>query len=200
MKNRGSKVKLSRSLGIPLTRKAARIMENRPNPPGQHGQQKNRGRGSDYKHQLLEKQRLRHQYNISERQMRNYFRKAERSKTNTGEALIQLLERRLDATVLRGGLAVTIYAARQYIAHGHILVNGKKVDIPSYQVKIGDVITVKEKSRSLPCFIDAMTYRYPNNYTELNRETATVRVIRYPEREETPIICEVTQVIEYYSK
>jgi small subunit ribosomal protein S4 len=199
MKYRGPKVKLSRSLGIPLTLKAARIMENRPNPPGQHGHQKRRT-GSDYKQQLLEKQRLRFQYNISERQMRNYFRKAERSRLNTGEALIQLLERRLDATVLRGGLAKTIYAARQYVAHGHILVNGRKVDIASYQVKIGDVISVKEKSRNLPCFIDAMTYRFPNNYTELNRETASVRMLRYPSREETPVICDITQVIEYYSK
>lgn len=199
MKYRGPKVKLSRSLGIPLTRKAARIMENRPNPPGQHGHQKRRT-GSDYKQQLLEKQRLRFQYNISERQMRNYFKKAERSRTNTGGALIQLLERRLDAAVLRGGLAVTIYAARQYVAHGHILVNGKKLDIASYQVKAGDVISVKEKSRDLPCFIDAMTYRFPNKYTELNRETASVRVLRYPSSEEAPVICEIAQVIEYYSK
>jgi small subunit ribosomal protein S4 len=200
MKFTGPKVKLSRALGIALTLKAARYMEKRPYPPGQHGQQKQRNKGSDYKRQLFEKQRLRFQYNISERQMRNYFHKAERAKLNTGEALILLLERRLDAMVLRGGLAKTIYAARQYVAHGHILVNGRKVDIPSYQVKVGDVIQVKEKSRSLPCIIEAMQYRFPNKYTELNRETATIKVVRYPEREEVPVICEVTQVIEYYSK
>src|SRR5919109_3077612 len=115
MKYTGPKVKLSRSLGIALTPKAAKYMERRPYPPGQHGAQKKHRRGSDYKQQLLEKQRLRFQYNITERQMRNYFHKAERSRLNTGDALIQLLERRLDATVLHGGLAKTIYAARQYV-------------------------------------------------------------------------------------
>lgn len=200
MKFTGPKVKLSRALGIPLTHKAARYMEKRPYPPGQHGPQKQRTKGSDYRQQLLEKQRLRFQYNISERQMRNYFQKAERSRLNTGEALVQLLERRLDAMVLRGGLAKTIYAARQYVAHGHVTVNGKKVNIPSYQVKVGDVIQVKEKSRVLLCFQDAMTYRYPNSYTELDRVQLTVKVLRLPSRDEVPVICEVTQVIEFYSK
>src|ERR687898_453962 len=123
---RGPKLKLSRQLGIAITPKAAKVMENRPNPPGQHGATPRR-KISGYKKQLIEKQRLRAQYNISERQMENSFAEATRQSGNTGVRLLQLLEMRLDAVVLRGGFVRTIYAARQAVKPGHIQGKGKKV-------------------------------------------------------------------------
>ncbi|HEV7365406.1 MAG TPA: 30S ribosomal protein S4, partial [Gemmatimonadales bacterium] len=134
MNRRGPKVKLARQLGIPLTPKAQRVMERRPNPPGQHGASPRR-KISGYKKQLIEKQRLRAQYNLSERQMSNAFAEAIRQPGNTGVRLLQFLEFRLDAIVLRAGFVRTIYAARQAVTHGHLQVNGKKVDRPSYRLK-----------------------------------------------------------------
>jgi small subunit ribosomal protein S4 len=158
MNHKGPKVKLSRSLGIPLTPKAARIMERRSYPPGDHGRSRQFRNKSEsaYKEQLLEKQRLRAQYNVSEKQMRIYFAKARQRSGLTSVNLIQLLESRLDAVVLHGGLAITIYAARQYVSHGHIQVNGRKVNIPSYQLKPGDEVSVRRRSRHLDCFKDDM--------------------------------------------
>lgn len=201
MKYTGPKVKLSRSLGIPLTPKAAAAMERRPYGPGQHGREQQRRRQiSDYKRQLLEKQRLRAQYNIHERQMRNYFRKALRRPGNTADTLVQLLESRLDALVARGGLARTIYAARQYVSHGHILVNGERVSVPAYQVKPGDVISVKEKSRTMPAFVEAVESSSPPAYLQLSEDDMSVKLLHAPMGEEVPIICDISQVIEFYSR
>ena len=130
MNMRGPKIRLSRQLGIALTPKAARALERRKNPPGQHGGTKDRLKGSDYKRHLMEKQCLRAQYNIEEKQMRNYVRVAMQRRGNPVDSLIQLLETRLDAIVYRAGLARTIYSAQHFISHGHILVNGKRVNIP----------------------------------------------------------------------
>src|SRR5829696_7914092 len=148
---RGPKVKIARALGLALTPKAGRIMERRPNPPGQHGAAQRR-KVSDYKKQLLEKQRLRAQYNISERQLRNAFVEAGRQPGNTGIRLLQLLEMRLDATVLRAGFVRTIYAARQAVTHGHVQVNGRKVDRPSRRLRPGDVVALSERSKDLAAF------------------------------------------------
>ncbi len=198
----GSKVKLSRSLGIPLTPKAAKYMEKRPYGPGEHGPPhlSRRTKMSPYKQQLLEKQRLRSQYNIHERQMVNYYKKAARRVGNTGDNLIALLETRLDALVLRGGLAPSIYAARQYVNHGHIDVNGKRVDIPSCAVKEGDVISVREKSRKMVGF-QAVPYgsNHPE-YISFDKASLSVKFIRTPERDEVPVVCEVPLVVEFYSK
>lgn len=201
MKFTGPKVKLSRSLGIALTPKAARYMEKRPYPPGQHGPGKKAERKSVYGKQLIEKQRLRFQYNISERQMRNYFRKASRKKGNINDILIQLLETRLDAFVYRTGFARTIYAARQYVNHGHVLVNGKRVDIPSYQLKVGDVVTVREDVWQKPHFQGAMEMS-PSSVGYIDRDfpNRASHLAMLPVREDIPVICDVTQVIEYYSK
>jgi small subunit ribosomal protein S4 len=176
-------------------------MERRPNPPGQHG----RGTGrpsaeSDYKRQLTEKQRLKAQYNIHERQMRNYFRQAQGRAGNTIDTLSQLLERRLDAIVHRGGLAPTIYAARQYVTHGHVLVNGKRVSVPGYRVAVGDVVQIKEGSRHLAGLQEALDSASPPPYLTLNAEEASVRVDHLPLRAEIPVICEFDQVIEFYSR
>lgn len=202
MKFTGPKVKLSRKLGIALTPKAAKYMEKRPYPPGQHGPAKGtRPPKSEYGKQLLEKQRLRFQYNVSERQMRNYFRKALRSKGRTGEVMIQLLETRLDSVVLRAGFARTIYAARQYVNHGHIEVNGLRVDIPSYRLKAGDIVSIREKSRQLAPILSAMADVPPAlKYVERDWKNMQATFVYTPSREEIPVICEVDKIVEFYSK
>jgi small subunit ribosomal protein S4 len=202
MKFNGPKVKLSRKLGIALTPKAVKYMEKRPYPPGQHGAAKrSRTPKSEYGRQLLEKQRLRFQYNISERQMRNYFQKALRNKGRTGEVLVQLLESRLDAIVLRAGFARTIFAARQYVNHGHFEVNGERVDIPSYRLKPGDVISVKAKSRRLTPILEAMTTVTPAlSYVERDWINMQATFVYIPTRDEVPVICEIDKVVEFYSK
>lgn len=202
MKFKGPKVKLSRKLGIALTPKAVKYMEKRPYPPGQHGPAKaKRPPKSEYGKQLLEKQRLRFQYNVSERQMRNYFLKALRNQGRTGEVLVQLLEMRLDSIVLRAGFARTIYAARQFVNHGHIEVNGLRVDIPSFRVKIGDVVSVREKSRNLAPILEAMgTASGSVKYVERDWKTMSSKVVYLPSRDEIPVICEVEKIVEFYSK
>ena len=202
MKFTGPKVKLSRRLGVPLTDKAARIMEKRPYPPGQHGpaKQYRRGRQSAYERQLLEKQRMRSQYNIHERQMRNYYKKALRMDGNSGENLVQLLESRLDAIVFRAGLAPTIYAARQYVSHCHIHVNGRRVNIASYHVSVGDQVSVRPKSQRLPIFQGIIENAFPPEYISLDKGTMSFSLVYLPRRTEVPIVCEVAQVIEFYSR
>jgi len=148
----GPKVKLSRKLGLVLTPKAGKISGKKPYPPGQHGATKRRAKQSDYGKQLLEKQRLRLQYNITEKQMSNTYARAAKLTGNTADLLVQLLEVRLDALLFRSGLARSLYASRQYIVHGHVLVNGKRVTVPSYRMKVNDKFEIKEKSRKLECF------------------------------------------------
>jgi small subunit ribosomal protein S4 len=196
----GPKVRLSRKLGIALTAKAGKIMERKPNAPGQHGPAKRRAKISDYGKQLFEKQRLRLQYNVHERQLSRYVDKAQRAVGNTGEILVQQLETRLDSVVFRAGLARSMYAARQYVNHGHLEVNGKHVDIPSYQVKVNDTIVVRERSKKLPCFQEAIRTSAPPAYLEVAKSTLTVKLLYVPPREEVPIICEVPLVVEYYSR
>lgn len=196
----GAKVRLSRKLGIALTAKARKFMDRKPYAPGQHGPSKRRAKVSDYGKQLLEKQRLRLQYNVHERQMRKYYDKANRKVGNTGEILIQLLESRLDAVVFRSGFARSMYASRQYVTHGHVLVNGKRVNIPSYQVKVNDVIEVKEKSRKLPCFQEALRTSAPPAYLEVAKASMTAKYLYVPQREEVPVVCDIPLVVEFYSR
>jgi small subunit ribosomal protein S4 len=196
---RGPKVKIARALGIALTPKAVRVMERRPNPPGQHGASPRR-KVSDYKKQLLEKQRLRAQYNVSERQLRNAFAEASRKSGNTGVRLLQLLELRLDAVVLRAGFVRTIYAARQAVTHGHFLVNGQRVDRPSRRLEPGDVVSLAPRSRDLALFGGPLENARPPAYLQLDREKRTVRVGELPEREQIPVQCEASLIVEYYSR
>lgn len=203
MKFNGPKVKMSRSLGVALTPKAHKYMEKRPYPPGMHGEAKGKRRQkSVYGTQLLEKQRLRFQYNISERQMRNYFRKAAQKRGKTGEILVQQLETRLDAIILRSGLARTIYAARQFVGHGHIEVNDKRVDIPSFQVKVGDVVSIKENSRKNVHIVDAVDFSPPPpSYIERQCPGGfEAKLLRIPAREEIPVIADENMIVEFYSK
>lgn len=203
MKYTGPKVKLSRAAGVPLTPKALKYMERKPYRPGQHGPNQRFGRStpSDFKRQLMEKQKLRLQYNIHERQLLNYYKKAIRQPGNTGDNLLRLLESRLDALVLRGGLARSIYAARQYVSHKHITVNGQRVNIPSYQVQPGDVISVREKSRKVPVFTEALeSAAAAPDYLEVTPDSFSIKFVRLPEADEIPIICEVPLVVEFYSR
>ena len=200
MNYNGPKVKLSRKLGIQLTPKAQKITAKKPYPPGQHGAGKRRGKQSDYGKQLMEKQRLRMQFNVSESQMRNYYKKATRITGNTADILVRLLETRLDAVVMRAGFARTIYASRQFVNHGHVIVNGRKVDVASYQVKPGDVIAIKEKSRKMEAFQDAVRTSAAPEYLEVNKADFSAKLINNPSREDIPVICELALVVEYYSR
>ncbi|MGO9021137.1 MAG: 30S ribosomal protein S4 [Syntrophobacteraceae bacterium] len=203
MNTRGAKIRLSRQLGIAVTPKSAKALERRPHPPGQHGGTKDRLKGSDYKRHLIEKQRLRTQYNIDEKQMRNFVRMAMQRPGNPVDSLVQLLEMRLDAIVYRAGLARTIYAAQQFISHGHILVNGKRVDIPSQRLAVNDLVTVKEESRKLVPFLETaaeMVARVTVPYIDRSREHMSAKLVYVPKLSEVPMLCEMSMVIEFYSR
>ena len=151
MNNSRPKVRISRAIGLPLTPKCVKYFERRPFPPGMHGRA--RKKASDFSVRLLEKQRLRHQYDVSEKQLRAAFAEAVRQPGKTGENLVSLLERRLDAVVLRSGLARTIYQARQMVVHRHITVDMGLVDRPSYRLRPGQVVHVRPRSHAKPPFV-----------------------------------------------
>lgn len=199
-----SKVKLSRSLGIVLTPKAAKYFERRPYPPGVHGRTRRRGQ-SEYAIRLLEKQRLRAQYGISEAQLKIAFDHAKKQSGRVDDVLIGLLESRLDAVVARSGFARTTAQARQLVVHRHIGVNGSRVDKPSFQVKLGDVVHVLPKSRGLDVFRIAADGGHAEviakvpDYLDVNLEQLTTRFTRPPVRSEIPIQCELPLVVEFYA-
>ncbi|MFH0245221.1 30S ribosomal protein S4 [Streptomyces sp. HK10] len=197
------KVKKSRALGIALTPKAVKYFEQRPYPPGEHG--RGRKQNSDYKVRLLEKQRLRAQYDISERQMARAYDRARKTEGKTGEALVVELERRLDALVLRSGIARTVYQARQMVVHGHIEVNGRKVDKPSFRVRPDDVVSVRERSRAKHPFLVAREGGYAPDgetprYLQVNLQALAFRLDRDPNRKEIPVVCDEQLVVEYYAR
>lgn len=191
----------SRALGIPLTPKAARALQRRPHRPGQHGRRPRKA--SDYQLQLLEKQRLREQYGIRESQLRSALVRATRRPEPTGEALLILLETRLAPLVLRAGFARTIRQARQAVSHGHILVDGARVDRPSYQVRPGQVIEVAEGSRHLTPFVIAAAGEHAEThppYLDVDLPNLRARLVRLPRRSEIPVICDEQLVVEYYAR
>jgi small subunit ribosomal protein S4 len=198
------KVRLSRALGIPLTPKAARYLEKRPYAPGEHGRTKRKA-DSDYAVRLREKQRLREQYGIREKQLRIVFNEARRQPGLTGENLVELLEMRLDALVLRAGFARTTAQARQFVVHRHILVDGKIVDRPSFRVKPGQLIHVKERSESTEPFQVAAAGGHVDvlpktpGYLEVELDKLHARLLRRPKRAEVPVTAEVQLVVEYYA-
>jgi small subunit ribosomal protein S4 len=185
-----------------LTRKCVKYFERRPFPPGVHG--RSRRKTSDYQVRLLEKQRLRHQYNISESQMRRAFDDAVRSAGKTGDLMVALLERRLDAVVHRAGLARSIYQARQLVAHGHFTVDGHKVDRPSYRLRPGQVVRVRERSRSSQPFQIAATGAHLDGptapYLSTDLEQLHTTLLREPARAEVPVVCDEQLVVEFYSR
>jgi len=156
---------------------------------------------TEYGRQLLEKQRLRVYYNVMEKQFAKYVKMAMKSDEQTGSALVKILERRLDNLVYRLGLASSIRQARQMVVHGHILVNGKKVDIPSYLVQVGDTIALKEKSKYVELFRQNFENAFLTQYPYLEKhEDMSGTLVRYPERNEIPIEIDDQLVVEYYSK
>ncbi|MGC5169885.1 30S ribosomal protein S4 [Micromonospora sp. DT81.3] len=199
-----SKTRLSRALGIALTPKAAKYLEKRPYAPGEHGRTK-RKQDSDYAVRLREKQRLRAQYGIREKQMRNTFNEARRTEGLTGENLVELLEMRLDSLVLRSGFARSTSQARQLVVHRHILVDGQLVDRPSFRVKPGQLIHVKTKSEGTEPFQVAAAGGHADvlppvpGYLEVDLPTLQARLLRRPKRAEVPVTCEVQLVVEYYA-
>ncbi|OUC77899.1 30S ribosomal protein S4 [Streptosporangium minutum] len=204
MRYTGPKVRLSRRAGVPLTRKAVRYFEERPYPPGEHGRKTNRRQTGDYGLRLMEKQKLRWYYDVSERQMRRYWDMALRGTGRSGAELVVLLESRLASLVLRAGLAPSIYAARQYVTHGHITVDGRKVDIPSYLVKPGQVVAVRQRSRAMQPFVAAAEGTYADDriapYLNVDHADLRFTVVGRPVREQIVVPVDEQLVVEFYSR
>lgn len=199
---RGPRVKKMRAVGVDLPGLSRKSTRNRPNPPGEHGGGKMRRRPSEFKRQLVEKQKLRFNYGVSERQFRKMVKEAARVAGSPGARLLEFLERRLDNVVFRAGFAPTIPAARQLVNHGHVRVNGKKVDIASYRVKLHEVITLREKSREIPdvlASLEAPALEVPEWLVfEADKQQATVLAMPTPASVPFPI--DIQLVVEYYSQ
>lgn len=198
------KYKISRRLGVSLWGNAKDPFNKRGYAPGQHGMAK-RKKTSDYGTQLREKQKLKGYYgNINERQFRKIYQEALRRRGDTGENLIGILESRLDTVVYRMGLVPTPFAARQFVNHGHVRVNGKKVNIPSYQVSEGDVIEVKEKSKQIVQVLEMIQNpeRSIPDYIEFDNKDLKGKFVRTPKLAEVPypIVMQPNFVIEFYSR
>ena len=196
----GPRTKVSRRSRQLLDENKAKYFDRRPYPPGDHG--RGRIRESQYLVQLREKQKLRHIYGVLEKQFRRYYKEANRRTEITGTALLQILEARLDNVVYRSGLARTRPQARQLVNHGHFLVNGKKVDIPSYQVRVGDVVSIKERSKetfSVQHAIDTIDRSAPE-WLEVNVEDRVATVTLVPSREQIDTEIKEQLIVELYSK
>ena len=196
----GPKSKISRKYGEPIFGDT-KALEKKPHPPGQHGRGRRRKK-SEYAVQLAEKQKAKYLYGILERQFRNMFDKASRKSGITGENLLQLLEARLDNVVYRLGIAPTRRSARQFVSHKHIIVNGNIVNIPSYTVKEGDMIGVREKSKSLSAISSSLSLKTSNKYKwlEWDDNTLSGKLIAYPDRESIPENINEQLIVELYSK
>ena len=195
----GPKFKLSRRLGISLSG-SGKELAKRAFPPGQHGNNQRR-KISGYGMQLMEKQKLRHMYGLNEKQFRNLFDKATKLKGIAGDNFITLLESRLDNLVYRLGFANTRAGSRQLVSHGHITVNGKKVNIASYTVSVGDVIGLRERSRNLSSIKEAIANRnHIQQYLDFNAEAMEGRYTRLPERAELTQEVDLKQIVEFYSR
>ena len=203
-KRLNSKHKVDRRLRVNLWGRPKSPFNTRAYPPGQHGQSKT-SKPSDYGVQLHAKQKLKSYYgNINERQFRNVYKKAIMKKGDTAENLIGLLERRLDSVIYRSKLSNTIFSSRQLINHGHVRVNGKKVNISSYQVKEEDTIEIKDKSKKLALIDIALANkeREVPEYLQVDEKNRKIKFVRTPKFEEVPypIVMEPNLVIEYYSR
>jgi small subunit ribosomal protein S4 len=197
----GPKSRVARKFGEPIFG-PDKYLERKNYPPGQHGMNKKRKKTSEYGIQLREKQKAKYTYGMLERQFRNTFEKASKSKGVTGEVLLQLLEARLDNTVYRLGVAPTRSAARQLVSHRHITVNGKVVNIPSFQLKPGDIIGVREKSKSLETISDSLSTRRYAKLPWLEWDDAQMagKFMSVPERTDIPEDIKEQLIVELYSK
>ncbi|PKQ65694.1 30S ribosomal protein S4 [Labilibaculum filiforme] len=179
-----------------------KAFENKNYPPGQHGNSRRRKKMSEYGVQLKEKQKAKYTYGVLEKQFSNLFEKAARSKGITGEVLLQLLECRLDNVIFRLGVAPTRSAARQLVSHKHVTVNGQVCNIPSYSVKAGDIIGIREKSKSLEVITDSLsTARYnQSSWLEWDQTSLSGKFLNTPERTEIPENIKEQLIVELYSK
>ena len=198
-----AKYKINRRLGVNLWGRPKSPINVRDYPPGQHGQR--RRKPSDYGLQLMAKQKLKGYYgNVTEKQFRRYYKEAQRITGDTSENLIGILETRLDAVVYRMKFVPTVFSSRQFINHGHIRVNGVKVNIPSYLVKEGDIVTVREKSRQMPLVLLAMesSERELPDYLNVNASKMEGAFVRIPKLADVPypVQMEPNLVIEFYSR
>lgn len=195
----GADWKLSRRLNFSIL-ETGKELAKRPYGPGQHGNDRKK-KPSEYGRQLIEKQKLRLMYGVNERQFRRLFLMASSSKEVTGIAFMRILESRLDNLVFRMGFARTRRAARQLVNHGHILVNGKKVDIPSYLCSVNDVISVKETSKGLKVIAEALDSMAATvKYVSVNKEQKSGVYLREPERNELPADIQESQIVEFYNR
>ena len=196
----GPKSKISRKYGEPIFGDT-KALEKKPHPPGQHGRGRRRKK-SEYAIQLAEKQKAKYLYGILERQFRNLFSKASRKDGITGENLLQLLESRLDNVVYRLGIAPTRRSARQLVSHKHITVNGNLVNIHSFSVKEGDMVAVREKSKSLSSIAESISRQSSNRFKwlEWDDKSLSGKLIMYPDRESIPENINEQLIVELYSK
>jgi small subunit ribosomal protein S4 len=204
MPPRKPRLKVIRRLGTALPGLTRKAPEWKTYPPGQHGVSPKRKKSSTYRTRLEEKQKLRYNYLISERQLRRYFEHAAKEAGPTGENLLALLERRLDNVVFRLGIAPTIPAARQLVAHGHVRVNGRRLDRASYQVEVGDTVTVGEKARK-NATVQSNVERGPEvrlpSFLALDPDDKfTGRVIGKPERNDVSLVVDEAAIVEFYAR
>jgi len=203
-KRTSAKYKIDRRMGENIWGRPKSPVNRREYGPGQHGQRR-KGKLSDFGIQLRAKQKLKGYYgDMTEKQFKRIFAEAARVKGDTGENLIGLLERRLDAVVYRAKFVATVFAARQFVNHGHVLVNGKRVNIPSYRVKEGDVISVRDKSKQLAFVLEAvqLAERDVPDYIDADHSKLTATFVRTPTLADVPyaVMMEPNLVVEYYAK
>ena len=196
----GPKTKIARKFGDPIFG-PDKYLQKKNYPPGQHGVSKRRGKKSEYAIQLSEKQKAKYTYGILEKQFSNLFKKASKSKMVTGEALLVFCESRLDNTVFRFGLSNTRSGARQLVSHKHITVNGNVVNIPSYSLKPGDIVSVREKSKPLECITNSLSRNSEMvDWLEWNPDKMSGKYLNYPERSQIPENIQEQLIVELYSK
>jgi len=195
----GPKVKLSRRVGVPIADIPKHTSKRQLSPPGMHGF---RGRRiKDYGIRKDEKQKLRYHYNVLEKQFRRYLAEGTRRPGNTGENLLQLLECRLDNVVRRAGFTRTVWAARQFVVHAHLLVNGQKVDRPSYQVKVGDVVTVRTKDASTKLArenMESLAGHIVPSWMEVNPAELSIKIVARPTSDQIPFDVNTNLIVEFY--
>jgi small subunit ribosomal protein S4 len=203
-KRHSAKHKIDRRLGENIWGRPKSPLNKRESRPGQHGERRV-SKLSDFGQQLKAKQKLRGYYgNISERQFLRLFKEAARLKGSTSEQLIGLLERRLDALIYRAKFVPTPFAARQFVSHGHVSVNGRRVTIPSYRLRVGDVVEIKEASRQLPLLLEAIksSERDVPDYVDADHSKMTAKLVRIPALADVPypVVMEPNLVVEFYSR
>ena len=198
---RGPRTKIARKFGDPIFG-PDKVLEKKAYPPGMHGANKRRRKQSEYSIQLKEKQKAKYTYGVLERQFSNLFQKAQSGKGVTGELLLQLLESRLDNVVYRLGIAPTRAGARQLVSHRHITVNGKVVNVPSFTLKPGDIVGVREKSKTLEIITESLdgSLRSVSPWLEWDSTRLEGKFLNRPEREEIPETIKEQLIVELYSK